>query len=297
LSAIYGGAQKQDWRNATAAVAQVAPLGMPLVTYSYGAVADTFIDVYEPGLLDRLRHVTIRDGELENVLSGGVLAEVGLTRADLAAGRLGEALPADDPATGAVWYLYPPRTGEREVHAAFQALGYERVFRRLYDHPRYRIWFDLYVRPGVRLGTPQAINGTFADGGAGWTLPQSGAVLVPGEDGGTLLTLNTGALAGTTATIEAPAQGEGIYTLGADTLTAVPANGVQVTVTCLAADGFELVGSTAEVPATRPLPGTWQSRRAAAWCPAETATVRLTLGNPGRGDVTFRGVTLDFLAV
>src|SRR5262249_28077617 len=40
LGAIYGGAQKQDWRGASAAVAAVAPLGMPLVTYSYGAVAD-----------------------------------------------------------------------------------------------------------------------------------------------------------------------------------------------------------------------------------------------------------------
>src|SRR4029453_5598908 len=114
LGAIYGGAQKQDWRGASAAVAEVAPPGMPLVTYSYGAVADTLIDVYQPGLLDTIRHVTIRDGALENPLPRGVVGEVGLPRADLAAGMLGDVLPASAPATGAVWYLYPPRTGERE---------------------------------------------------------------------------------------------------------------------------------------------------------------------------------------
>jgi hypothetical protein len=293
LGAIYGGAQKQDWRNASAAVAEVAPLGMPLVTYSYGAVADTLIDVYQPGLLGSIRHVTIRDGDLENTLSGGVLREVGLTRDDLAAGKLGEALPATDPATGAVWYLYPPRTGEREVQDAFTAQGYERLFRRLYDHPRYDIWLDLYVRPGVRLGTAQSINGQFADGAAGWTLPPTGAALVPDDTGGTRLTLSgSGAAAD-----DLPGHGEGVYTLGAETLTAQNANTVQVTLTCLASDGTALVTSTSELPASPPSPDTWSTRRTAAWCPADTATVRLTLGNAGAGDLAYRNATLDFLAI
>jgi mannosyltransferase len=293
LSAIYGGAQKQDWRDAAAAVAEVAPLGMPLVTYSYGAVADTLIDVYQPGLLDSIRHITIRDGNLENTLSGGVLREVGLTRADLAAGKLGDLLPATDPATGAVWYLYPPRTGEAEVHAAFLAQGYERLFRRLYDHPRYKIWLDLYVRPGVRLGAAQAINGGFADNAAGWTLPQTGAVLAPDVGAGAHLTLS-GAGA---ATFDFSAQGEGVYTLGAETLTAQDANTVLVSLACLTADGASLATNPSEVPATPSPPETWATRRTAAWCPAETATVRLTLGNTGGGDLAFRDATLDFLAI
>jgi mannosyltransferase len=289
LSAIYGGAQKQDWRGAAAAVERVAPLGMPLVTYSYGAVADTLIDVYEPGLLDRIRHVTIRDGELENTLSGGVLREVGLTRNDLAAGKLGELLPASDPANGAVWYLYPPRTGEREVHAAFLAQGYERVFRRLYDHERYRLWLDLYVRPGVRLGSSVAINGQFADGGAGWVLPQTDATFAPDDQAGTRLTI-TGAIP---ATLDVPAQGEGIYSLSVETVRDQGTDTSQVVLTCVSAGGDVLVTSVAETPAMPAGPGMWQTRRAAAWCPAETATVRLTLGNTGTGEVGFRNVTLD----
>ncbi|MEA2523987.1 MAG: mannosyltransferase [Thermomicrobiales bacterium] len=297
LSAIYGGAQKQDWRGAAAAVERVAPLGMPLVTYSYGAVADTLIDVYEPGLLDTIRHVTVRDGSLENTLSGGVLREVGLTRNDLAAGKLGEALPAADPANSAAWYLYPPRTGEREVHAAFLAQGYERLFRRLYDHPRYKLWLDLYVRPGVRLGTPQPINGQFADNAAGWTLPGTGAALTPDDTNGTRLTLTNSATTGTAATLDVPAQGEGVYTLGTDTLTSLNANTVQVALACLSSEGIALVTSTSETPASPPPPETWGTRRTAAWCPAETATVRITLGTSGTGDVAFRNVTLDLLPI
>lgn len=294
LSAIFGGAQKQDWRGASAAVAEVAPLGMPLVTYSYGAVADTLIDVYQPGLLDTIRHVTIRDGALEETLSGGVLREVGLTRADLAAGKLGEALPAADPATGAVWYLYPPRTGDTEVQAAFAAQGYERLFRRLYDHPRYKIWLDLYVRPGVRLGAAQTINGQFVGGAAGWTLPSTGATLAADPAGGTRLTLSGN---GAAATFDFPAQGEGIYTFGAEALTAQNANTVQVSIACLAANGAALVTSASEVPTKSVPPETWTTRRTAAWCPAATASVRLSLGNGGGADLAFRHATLDFLAI
>jgi uncharacterized membrane protein len=293
LGAIYGGAQKQDWRGASTAVAAVAPLGMPLVTYSYGAVADTLIDVYQPGLLDTIRHVAVRDGNLEKTLSGGLLREVGLTRGDLAAGKLGDALPTTDPANGAVWYLYPPRTGEREVYAALLAQGYERVFRRLYDHPRYKIWLELYVRPGVRLGTAQSINGQFADAAAGWTLPPTGAALAPDDTAGIRLTLS----GHSAATFDLPSQGEGVYTFGAETLTAQDDGATRVTLACLASDGTTLVTSASEVPATPPPPETWSTRRTAAWCPAGAKTVRLTLGNGGIGDLAFRNATLDFLAI
>ena len=295
LTAILGGAQKQDWRDAAAAVEQTAPTGMPLVTYSYGAVADTLIDVYEQGLLDRIRHVTIRDGELEKTLSGGVLKKVGLTRGDLKAGKLGDVLPASDPANNAVWYVYPPRTGEREVQDTFIAQGYERLFRRLYDHPRYKIWLDLYVRPGTRIGTDLRINGQFADNGDGWTLPESGAELTADAANGNVLTLTGTTPQGTSAWLDIPAQGEGVYTLGADALTALPQNTVEVAISCLGRDGLPLLDNTSEVPSTPTAAGSWRTRRTAAWCPAATETVRVTVGNMGLGNLTFRNVTLDYL--
>jgi hypothetical protein len=255
------------------------------------------IDIYAPGLLDGIRHVTIRDGNLENTLSGGLLKETGLTRADLAAGNLGAALPASDPATGAVWYLYPPRTGEREVQDAFAAQGYERLFRQLFDHPRYKIWLELYVRQGVRLGAAQAINGQFADGASGWRLPPSGATLAADAAFGALLTLTNTAKKGTAATLDVPAHGEGIYTLAADARTVLTGSAVQVTASCLSADGVALVTSASETPAKPVAPGSWRTRRTAAWCPAGTATIRLGVGNVGAGDVAFRHVTLDFLPI
>jgi len=296
IGAIYGGAHKQEWRTAAADVATVAPLGMPLVTYSYGAVADTLIDVYEPGLLDNLRHVTIRDGALEELLSNGVLPEVGLTRQDLAAGKLAEALPADDPTYDVVWYLYPPRTGEREVHAAFQAAGYTRIFRKLYDDQRYRIWLDLYARPGAKIGSDLEINGQFADEAKGWARPETGITVSP-DEAGNRLTVTNNALLGTTVMRDIPAQGEGLYTFSGETQTALPANRVQLSVSCLDTSGEPILESASEAPATPPPPDTWLLRRTAAWCPAETVTVRVALTNLGTGDVAFRNVSLTYLPI
>ena len=39
--------------------------------------------------------------------------------------------------------------------------------------------------------------------------------------------------------------------------------------------------------------GAWHTGRVAVLCPANTATVRITLGNAGAGDVAFRDVLLS----
>ncbi len=296
VGAIFTGAHKQEWRTAAADVATIAPLGMPLVTYSYGAVANTLIDVYQPGLVDHIPLVTIRDGALENLLSNGVLPAVGLTRQDLAAGKLAEALPASDPSYDVVWYLYPPRTGEREVHAAFQAAGYIRIYRKLYDDPRYRIWLDLYARPGARIGTEIPVNGQFLDDARGWARPDQGVALTPDGEGNVLTVSNTARL-GTTVMRDLPARGEGVYTLVAETQTSLPANMVQIAVACLDQGGETIATSASEAPATPPPPETWLARPTAVWCPSETATVRISLTNLGMGDVAFRNISLSFLPI
>jgi uncharacterized membrane protein len=287
-SAVITGAQKQDWKDAAAAVDEVAPLGMPLVTYSYGGVADVLIDVYQPDLLDAINHVTIRDGELENTLSGGLLHEIGLTRADAMAGKLAEALPASDPANNAVWYVYAPRTGETDIHQAFLNAGYERVFRRLYDHTRYKVWFDLYVRTGTTLGTPMTINGSFANNAEGWTIPETAGTI-----SGDTLTLSA---PNASATLDVPVTGEGVYTLTADALTASPTTDIQTSVSCISSFGQALVTSTTDPPAASETSADWTTHRVAAWCPADTVTVRITLTNLGNGDLSYRNVTLDDLA-
>ncbi len=296
IGAIYTGAHKQAWRTAAADVATIAPLGMPLVTYSYGAVANTLIDVYQPGLLTQMQYLTIRDGVMEERLSNGVLPAVGLTRQDLAAGKLLEALPASDPAYDVVWYLYPPRTGEREVHAAFQSAGYVRIFRKLYDDPRYRIWLDLYARPGARIGSDVPINGQFLNDAKGWARPDKGVTLVPDGEGNRLVVSNAARL-GTTVMRDIPARGEGLYIVISDTQTSLPANMVQLTVACLDRGGETITAFSSEAPATPPPPDTWLARPTAVWCPSETVTVRVSLTNLGMGDVAFRNVSLSFLPI
>jgi len=240
--------------------------------------------------------VTIRDGALEDLLSNGVLPAVGLTRQDLAAGKLAEALPASDPSYDVVWYLYPPRTGEREVHAAFQAAGYIRIYRKLYDDPRYRIWLDLYARPGARIGTEIPVNGQFLDDARGWARPDQGVALTSDGEGNVLTVSNTARL-GTTVMRDLPARGEGVYALVAEAQTSLPTNMVQIAVACLDQGGETIAASASEAPATPPSPETWLARPTAVWCPGETTTVRISLTNLGNGDVAFRNISLSFLPI
>ena len=207
LDVIYSGAVKQRWTDATNDLALVQPLGFPVVTYSYGAVADTLVDVYRPDLLDQSRVITIRDGELEDVLSNGVIPEIGLTRTyDVAAGRLGEVLP-QTPENDLVWYLYYFRQGEQDVRAALRRIGYTQVLHNQYLAPRYQVFLDLYARPGANLGTNLPIDATFAAADSGWVLPVDGAVVSTAEDGAPQVTITNQSLEGREASLLVDATG------------------------------------------------------------------------------------------
>jgi hypothetical protein len=151
------------------------------------------------------------------------------------------------------------------------------------------------VRPGYRLGSPITINGTFADGATGWTLPASGASVVADEtgSGGNQLVLTNAVSTGTIATLDVPAQGEGLYSVGADVQTELDLSTVQVSVICLAADGAALVTSNAEMPDAE-AGQTGSTRRAVAWCPETTATARFAVSTIGEGPSIFRNATMDF---
>jgi len=90
---IHASAVKQRWNDASADLAMVSTLNYPVVTFSYGAVADTLVEAYEPGLLDSMRLITVRDGELEKTLSNDTIPQKGITIADIDAGKLNELLP------------------------------------------------------------------------------------------------------------------------------------------------------------------------------------------------------------
>ena len=152
---IHASAVKQRWNDASADLAMVSTLNYPVVTFSYGAVADTLVEAYEPGLLDTMRLITVRDGELEKTLSNDTIPQKGITIADLDAGKLNELLP-QTPDNDVIWYLYYQRRGEEFVRAGIERAGYARIINKVYDAPRGLVFLDLYARPGANLGDVRA---------------------------------------------------------------------------------------------------------------------------------------------
>jgi uncharacterized membrane protein len=297
IDVIYNGAVKQLWTKSTADVAMAAPLKIPVITYSYGAVADTLVDVYQPGLLDETRFITIRDGGLEDVLSGGVIPEVGMTRTyDLPAGKLAEALP-DTPENGLVWYLYYTREGESEVRAAIQRIGYKRVLFNHYVAPRYQVFLELYARPGANLGSVVPIDTSFAVHEDGWVLPPDGATAGTDAAGAPQLTLVNQSFEGREAFQLVDATGPVIATFSAEVLTSIPTGQIGVLVSCLSTAGAELSVQTADVPTQSGSAVVWRSVEVSALCPAETTSVRLTFRNTGFGEIVYRAPELRLLPI
>ncbi|MCC6792573.1 MAG: glycosyltransferase family 39 protein [Thermomicrobiales bacterium] len=297
IDVIYNGAVKQLWTESTDDVAMAAPLGFPVVTYSYGAVADTLLDVYHPELTGTTRVVTIRDGGLEDVLSNGVIPEVGLTRTyDLPAGKLGEALP-DTPENDLIWYLYYTREGESEVRAAIQRIGYKRVLFNHYVAPRYQVFLELYARPGADLGEVAAIDASFAVHDGGWVLPPDGATVGADATGAPQLTLVNQSFEGREAFHLVDTTGPTIATFSAEVLTTVATDDIGVFVSCLSAAGTELSVQMAEVPGRSGSAVVWRSVLVSALCPEETTAVRLTFRNTGFGEIVYRAPELRLLPI
>lgn len=297
IDVIYNGAVKQQWKTATADVAMVAPLNIPVVTYSYGAVADTLMDIYYPGLLDDMRVITIRDGALEDVLSNGVIPEVGLTRTfDIAAGRLGEVLP-QTPENDLVWYLYYTREGESDVRAAINRIGYTRVLRNHYVAPRYQVFLELYARPGANLGSEVPIDASFGAHENAWVLPPDGATVATDAAGTAQLTIANQSFEGREAFNLVDAIGPTLATFSAELLTTLPTDKAGVLVSCLSTAGTELSVQTAEVPSQSGSTIAWRRVQVSALCPPETTSVRLTFRNLGFGEVAYRNPSLRILDV
>ena len=299
IDVIYNGAVKQQWRTVSADVELVSPLQWPLVTYSYGAVADTVVDIYYPGLLESMRVTTIRDGALENVLSNGVIPEVGLTRTfDLPAGKLAQALP-QTPENDLVWYLYYTREGEPEVRTALRREGYTRVMHNVYRAPRYQVFLDLFVRPGANLGDLVPIDSTFATLESGWLLAEDGVTVGQSEPGGPseLVIANQTLLPKRAILAVTPSEERSLLTFSVEFKTALSVREVGVTISCLSAAGTELRVAPAEISLQSGSTDVWRTARVTTLCPKETVSVQLVLENRGIGEVSFRNPTLQTLAI
>ena len=285
-------AVKQRWTDASADMAVLEPLQIPVVTYGYGAVTDVLVDAYEPGMLDRMRTITVRDGELEKVLSNDILPKPGITLNEVLAGRLGELLP-DTPENELVFYLYYQRAGSDEVRDSIARQGYERVMANVYDSPRWRVFLDLFARPGADLGTVLTDVKPFTDQ-VEWNIPGNSEGLFRVSSDGSGVAMSSQSTLGSALATQLPGAGAAIYTAQLNASTPVGLHG-QVSLQCLSVAGTPLQEALAPRFASQMAP---QASRFAVLCPAETVTIQVILRNVGIGsEVVFDDISLRRLPI
>jgi mannosyltransferase len=292
IQTIHGSAVKQQFDRAAADLAMVAPTNFPVITFSYGEVADTVIEAYEPGLLDSMRVITIRDGELEKTLSNDALPKTGITVADVTAGKLQELLP-DTPENELVWYFWYFRRGEELVRQGLEQAGYSELMHRIYDAPRGRVYLDLYARDTADLGQPLSGLPDFNNRPA-WGIPVGGQLVVPGEDG-TSVQINNRSAIGAAVAPQIAAEGGGVYSVEVNIVSRLPGSRLRVKLGCLTSTGVSLESETAgtfSVPINNS-----RLHRSAIVCPDETASIRVTLQNTGRGEATFANLVVRSLPI
>jgi hypothetical protein len=284
-------ATKQRWEDAVDDISRTEEFGFPVVTYSYGHVADTFIDLYGSGDLDRVNLISIRGGDLEDVLSNGLLPDRGMTLAEAQAGALGDALELQGSMPQFIWFLYYVRPGTNELIDTIQNLGYERVRYGEYWSPRYRVYLDLFALSNVSSGDLIVVNGSFQNRGEGWSLPNNAAAL-SSEGESTNLILSGDGVTPQRATTSLPG-GNSLYDLTLEVRTELDPKVVEISLGCADGTGKTSIvtkmNSRDEVWANT---YRWETVRLAAVCPEETTTVQILLGVAGLGTVEFRNVEL-----
>jgi hypothetical protein len=290
LQVIETNASKQRWSDVSSDVALVSSLPMPIATYSYAEVANTLIDVYQPGALDDARLITIHDGELEAALSQGHYSTNGLSRADVLAGKLADVLPKADPANHVLWYVSYPRNGNQDVLTQINRLGYEQILHREYWDPRYLVFLDLFALPGAHVGPEIDVNGAFAADAAGWTLPSKGITIVPDDETRAHIVIQNDGFSSPAATLHIPAAGAALYEVTVEVETELEASSVGVALACLSATDEVLAESRLEPVLTTVDPAGWRAVRLATLCPRETASVRMSLSTEAPGAVAFRDI-------
>ena len=285
---IHASAVKQRWDDASADLAMVSPVQYPVITYSYGAVADTLIEAYEPGLIDDLRLITIRDGVLEGTLSNDTIPKKGITAADVDAGMLNELLPVA-PENDLVWFFYAQRVRLENVRQGIEGAGYTRTMNKVYDAPRGLVFFDLYARPGADVGEAVAGMPPFATG-PDWGIPTESTSVVPSADGRSVSITNSAPL-GTAVATQVEQAGGAIYTVDVDVTTRLTGSDAVVTLSCLTSTGVPL--ETQSAGTAGEAEGGTRHHRSAVVCPHETEQLRITLTNEGIGEMTYANLVVS----
>ena len=285
INIIHTFGVKSRWDAAAADLAFSEPLHYPVVTYSYGEVANTLVEAYEPGLLDDERLITVRDGVLEKTLSNDILPYTGITVADVDAGKLNELLPTT-PDNDYVWFLYYQRIGQENVETGIVNAGYTRILEKVYVSPRNQVFLDLYARPGATTQVPVPNVPDFSDGKL-WGIPANASLVKASEDGQSVSIQNI-SRNGTAIATQVDASGPALFVVDADVDTVGGGNQALVTLRCLSETSVVLNELTGRTAGRRGL----LHHRSAILCPAETTQVRITILNTSRSEQIWSNVTL-----
>jgi 4-amino-4-deoxy-L-arabinose transferase-like glycosyltransferase len=267
-------------------VADVAPLGKPIITYSAGGMDTDVIDAFVGDRLAGARIVTFFDGSAERTLGMMPWIDSRPARRDLRDGGLAEILPPSDPNNDALWFF--THRSPRSFHAAFTELGYERLLRLDYA----RAYLELWALPGADLGDSVAINGAFAGDGtspSGWTLPTDGPVTVDETIGSLTIHVSDDPI---TVSQRLDGISPGLYVFEVEVLGG-SGEAAGATVQCLSAEGGVLAENAhpEEEPAVEGVEPS--ALRPAVLCPEGTSSAALMLTSTGESAVTYRNARLS----
>jgi hypothetical protein len=263
-------------------MADVEPLGKPILTFSTGGLDTDVIEAFAGDRLANTRIITFVDGRLETASAMSRWENRGPSRLQIKRGELPQFFNPDDPGNDAFWFF--THRVPTDFHAAFQALGYERRVRLDFA----KVVVELWALPGANLGPERDINGEFAgeQGADGWRA--SGEIAFRQTDGSTTAVFPAGPrrvqLSRTIPNVSA-----GLYSLD---VQVHPESGARPTVRmkCAAPGGDVLAAYRGPDPAadqgeaSAPSPG---AVLLSALCPDGTAALVVELESDGNALVEY----------
>jgi Dolichyl-phosphate-mannose-protein mannosyltransferase len=255
---------KEHWREWAGAVSAAAGFGYPMVVFP--TIAPTLLDTYQPGAVPS-RRLNLEDTPDLQALDA------------FAAGR---------PVIWVASYDIPA------VAAIDRGLRAQGMVPAVSEHWVVLLSLNLYVRPGVSLGTPVEVNGGFTGPGntaMGWFLTAE-AASIQDDTGGRVLTLSSTGGAEASAVLRRPGMPNDLYLLTFDARSRLTSGSMRAFLICEGQGGMLQVAPN-ESGADVPTGGGWQTVSIGVVCPAGTDQVRIDLRNAGAGELDLRSVRLD----
>jgi hypothetical protein len=267
-------------------MADVEPLGKPILTFSTGGLDTDVIEAFTGDSLANARIITFVDGRLEAASAMSRWETRGPSRIQVKNGELSQYFNPNDPGNDAFWFF--THRVPTDFHEAFRELGYDRRLHLDFA----KVVIELWALPGANLGSEIEINGSFAgsQGAQGWHASEAIAF----HRSGGLTTAAFPAQPDRLRLVRTiPNVSAGLYSLDVGVMQGTDATPI-VRMKCQSTSGDVLAAYRETIPAIEngaaaPAEGTL---RVSALCPNGTAALVIELESDGRGPVEYRDAHL-----